>query len=216
MQTSSELLSHLTQPIKSQRGNLQSANSNYQPEAAPPSQQRVIQRPNGFGNGNLAQKKLNNWGNQNPNQPAAPNGKHAVDPNGRKALTTDLDAENKLFAQAKIEGTCTTIEKTYYRLTEVPHPHEVRPEPILKKALTHILAKFGRGECDVHWVTDQFRSIRLVALPHPGHEDPAHPQRLHSASVRTEQSLLSRTWIHRPVQPVPLAAVPAVSGQHSR
>lgn len=196
MQASSELLSHLTQPMKSQRANQQALNSNYHPDqTAVLPQQRVIQRPNTT-NGNIAAKRQNNWGNPHSNGAANGNSRLAADTNGRFRITAEADAENRLFAQAKVEGTCTVIEKTYYRLTELPLAHEVRPEPILKKALTHILAKFQRGECDVHWVTDQFRSIRLVAPPHPGHEDPAHPQRLHGAGLRTEQSLLSRTWIH--------------------
>lgn len=62
----------------------------------------------------------------------------------------------------KIEGTSKELEKPFYRLTEIPDPSEVRPEPILKKAMQHILAKHASGSCSVHFVIDQFRSIRLV------------------------------------------------------
>jgi hypothetical protein len=79
----------------------------------------------------------------------------------------------------KIEGTCKILDKRYYRLTEIPDPADVRPEPVLRQALPYILDKFGRRECDVHYVVDQFRSIRLVAALELGHENSAHPQRLH-------------------------------------
>lgn len=70
-----------------------------------------------------------------------------------------------MFESMKIEGTCTDLEKPYYRLTEIPESADVRPEPVLRKAVVHVLNKFSRGECDVHFVVDQFRSIRLVGCP---------------------------------------------------
>lgn len=80
-----------------------------------------------------------------------------------------------MFESMKIEGTCRDLEKPYYRLTEIPEPSDVRPEPVLRKSLVYILDKFARGECDVHFVVDQFRSIRLVGRRSQGHENSAHP-----------------------------------------
>ena len=66
-----------------------------------------------------------------------------------------------MFEKVKIEGTCKDLEKPYYRLTEVPHPSEVRPEAVLKKSMAHVLKKYEDGDGDDHFVVDQFRSIRL-------------------------------------------------------
>lgn len=86
-----------------------------------------------------------------------------LNPNGRQHLyLSDPYAEERLFESMKIEGTSTDLEKPFYRLTEIPEPTEVRPEPVLRKSVGHILAKFSAGECDVHFVVDQFKSIRLV------------------------------------------------------
>lgn len=41
----------------------------------------------------------------------------------------DLDDLARTLA---IKGTCTQIEKTYFRLTSAPDPSEVRPEPVLR------------------------------------------------------------------------------------
>lgn len=85
--------------------------------------------------------------------------------------------EERLFERMKIEGTSMDLEKPYYRLTEVPDPADVRPEYVLKKSLANVVDKFRRGECTVHFVVDQFRSIRLVA---PAHQD-MKIQRIHNA-----------------------------------
>lgn len=76
--------------------------------------------------------------------------------------TPDYSDDDKLIEKLKIEGTSQELEKPYYRLTEVPSASDVRPQHVLKKSLSHILDKFDSGMCDVHFVVDQFRSIRLV------------------------------------------------------
>jgi hypothetical protein len=83
------------------------------------------------------------------------NGRHMAD-------NPDPYDEEKLFESMKIEGTSRELEKPFYRLTEIPEPSEVRPEPILKQAMQHILDKHKAGACSVHFVLDQFKSIRLV------------------------------------------------------
>ena len=67
-----------------------------------------------------------------------------------------------MLEHLKILGTSQALEKPYYRLTEIPDPSEVRPEAVLRRSLEHVLSKYDRGQCDVHFVVDQFRSIRLV------------------------------------------------------
>lgn len=95
----------------------------------------------------------------------------------------DPFAEERLFESMKIEGRCTDLEKPFYRLTEIPEPSEVRPESVLRKALPHVLAKFAGGLCDVHFVVDQFKSIRLVGLSDPGHEDSENSQQVYCRSL---------------------------------
>jgi len=41
-----------------------------------------------------------------------------------------------------IKGTSTNLEKAYFRLTSAPDPSDVRPEPILKKALKMLKKKW--------------------------------------------------------------------------
>lgn len=42
----------------------------------------------------------------------------------------------------ELVGTCQTIEKSYFRLTSAPDPSDVRPEPVLAKALKVVLKKW--------------------------------------------------------------------------
>ncbi len=59
-----------------------------------------------------------------------------------------------------IRGTCTKLEKQYFRLSEVPEPDTVRPEEILKKSLKMIKRKWKNKEADYAYVCDQLWSIR--------------------------------------------------------
>lgn len=59
-----------------------------------------------------------------------------------------------------IIGTCTDLEKTYYRMTEHPDPSQVRPEHILKKSLKMLSEKWKRKVADYKYISEQFRSIR--------------------------------------------------------
>ena len=59
-----------------------------------------------------------------------------------------------------IIGTCTDLEKTYYRMTEHPDPSHVRPEHILKKSLKMLSEKWKRKVADYKYISEQFRSIR--------------------------------------------------------
>jgi hypothetical protein len=52
-------------------------------------------------------------------------------------------------------GSCTDIEKPYLRLSGVPDPKFIRPEPVLRLSLVHVM-----GSRDYAYVSDQLRSIR--------------------------------------------------------
>lgn len=61
---------------------------------------------------------------------------------------------------ASVKGTCMTVEKSYFRLTQAPDPSEVRPEAILMEALKMLESKWGRKSADYKYIDDQFRSLR--------------------------------------------------------
>lgn len=42
----------------------------------------------------------------------------------------------------RLQGTCTNLEKPYFRLTRAPDPSEVRPEHILTKTLSMLKKKW--------------------------------------------------------------------------
>ncbi len=52
------------------------------------------------------------------------------------------------------KGTCEDLEKPYLRLTGLPDPNMIRPEHVLKKALTHLLAKWKNLEADYNYVIE--------------------------------------------------------------
>lgn len=59
-----------------------------------------------------------------------------------------------------IKGTCTKLEKQYFRLSTAPDPSTVRPEEILKQALRMVKKKWRGKEAEYAYICDQLRSIR--------------------------------------------------------
>ena len=81
--------------------------------------------------------------------------------NVRNSINPDDEfANQKLFENLKIKGTCQEQEKPYFRQTEIPDPVTVRPEEVLKKALKNIEARYRNKEVEFLWVLDQLNSIR--------------------------------------------------------
>lgn len=58
-----------------------------------------------------------------------------------------------------IVGTCTKIEKRYFRLTAPPVPESVRPLSVLKATLDFLIVKW-KDEHDYGYICDQFKSLR--------------------------------------------------------
>jgi len=56
-------------------------------------------------------------------------------------------------------GTNPILEKQYLRLTTFPKAEDVRPLPVLKRALQHIKARFHTEE-DFEWANEQLKSVR--------------------------------------------------------
>jgi hypothetical protein len=59
----------------------------------------------------------------------------------------------------RIVGTSTKLEKPYLRLTTFPNVQNVRPQPILEKALQHVKTEYKINQ-NFEWANDQLKSIR--------------------------------------------------------
>ena len=59
-----------------------------------------------------------------------------------------------------MKGTCTDLEKPYFRLGADPNPAKVRPEHILKKSLKMLKNKWSKNEAPYRYMEEQFKSIR--------------------------------------------------------
>ncbi|KAI8474600.1 MAG: SAC3/GANP/Nin1/mts3/eIF-3 p25 family-domain-containing protein [Monoraphidium minutum] len=57
-------------------------------------------------------------------------------------------------------GTCVVLEKEYLRLTRTPLASEVRPPPVLARALAMVKRKWAAGGCEYHYAWQQLKSIR--------------------------------------------------------
>ena len=63
----------------------------------------------------------------------------------------DLD---ELAKHLSIKGTCMTVEKSYFRLTQAPDPSDVRPEPVLMEALKMLESKWTNKKADYKYIDD--------------------------------------------------------------
>ena len=56
-------------------------------------------------------------------------------------------------------GKSQSLEKSYLRLTSDPKPEDVRPLPVLRRALLHIRSQYVEME-DFEWANDQLKAVR--------------------------------------------------------
>ncbi|KAL3098962.1 hypothetical protein niasHS_000950 [Heterodera schachtii] len=66
---------------------------------------------------------------------------------------------NPNFASLNIVGTCTDIEKSFFRLTAAPDPSQIRPQDVLKVALENVKEKYKQNN-GYRYASDQLKSIR--------------------------------------------------------
>eukprot|EP00775_Hariotina_reticulata_P005259 gene5259-5494_t len=59
-----------------------------------------------------------------------------------------------------IVGTSQTLEKRYFRLTRAPLPEEVRPQPVLERALQRLMAMIVGQQDKYLYYNDQFKAMR--------------------------------------------------------
>lgn len=70
------------------------------------------------------------------------------------------DRVDEEFGGPVIQGTSQSLEKEYLRLTGPPDPTTVRPEPVLKLALTRVKKLWRNKEKDYLYIWNQLKSIR--------------------------------------------------------
>lgn len=63
----------------------------------------------------------------------------------RASKQTSLFEHDELQVREPVKGTCTDLEKDYFRLTSAPDPSAVRPEPVLKSAVQRLKVKWKAG-----------------------------------------------------------------------
>jgi len=76
-----------------------------------------------------------------------------IEPSGNVTL-------EEIASKNKIVGTCTNLEKQFFRLGADPDPAKVRPEHILKQSLKMLKKKWKHKEVEYRYMEEQFKSIR--------------------------------------------------------
>ncbi|KAF5831238.1 SAC3/GANP/Nin1/mts3/eIF-3 p25 family-domain-containing protein [Dunaliella salina] len=59
-----------------------------------------------------------------------------------------------------VKGTCTDLEKSYFRLTAAPDPSVVRPEPVLRRALDRLVSLLRQDDVNYFYACDQLKGMR--------------------------------------------------------
>ena len=67
-------------------------------------------------------------------------------------------AEDQRWDDFVIRGTCQTLDKSYFRLTAAPDPADVRPEPVLRRALERLVGQLAAEQPVKYlYALDQFK-----------------------------------------------------------
>lgn len=101
-----------------------------------------------------SQKRKRSHRSSNPNANDIHNNSYSLSPH-RPPTSMDLPKP----IDTVIVGECMTVEKDFYRLLEQPKPENVRPIPVLKKALQLVLERKAEGAKPIY-LWSQLKSIR--------------------------------------------------------
>jgi SAC3 family protein LENG8/THP3 len=75
-----------------------------------------------------------------------------------QSTSDDFDSEEPVHHT--IVGTCTDLEKPYFRLGADPDSAKVRPEHVLKQSLKMLKKKWKNKDVEYRYMEEQFKSIR--------------------------------------------------------
>lgn len=74
-------------------------------------------------------------------------------------LLGDFEENSLQWESLHIVGTCTELEKRFFRLTSAPEACLIRPTDVLKRSLTLVIDKWKEQQ-DYRYTCDQLKSIR--------------------------------------------------------
>ncbi|GAX79021.1 hypothetical protein CEUSTIGMA_g6461.t1 [Chlamydomonas eustigma] len=120
---------------------------------------KLSSRAGRFGDGR-AIGGVQSWGKQQP-QGGVMNGRKVSDWRNKRynqeEEDSDMDVDLSLVA---IVGSSQVLEKSYFRLTAAPDPSSVRPEPVLRRALSRLVGMLKEGSANWFYACDQFKGMR--------------------------------------------------------
>ncbi|GAB5357689.1 hypothetical protein AAMO2058_000396000 [Amorphochlora amoebiformis] len=123
------------------------------------SPEALIRRQRRFGD-NLASKPLiQHAGAATERKGMKKRGRNQVHVAGSKKARLIEIEEGVWIGDNPIVGTCTRIEKSYFRLTTAPDPAKIRPQRVLWQSLEYVKRRWAHDE-DYEYAKDQLRSIR--------------------------------------------------------
>ena len=105
-------------------------------------------------------ENIQNNSNINYSQKKQKKSHNSNSPHHYSKFTSDDAIKHAIESYKPIIGTCTDLEKNYYRMIDTPDPSEVRPEYILKKSLHMLEEKWAKKSNNYKYFDEQFRSIR--------------------------------------------------------